>query len=291
MTETTILGLNAYHGDSSAALLIGGDLLAAIEEERLLRIKHWAGLPVESARRCLQIGGVERVDHIAISRDPRAHLFAKLRRVAFRPRLWVPAVGRAVNSTQVSGVKGELSAAGLSGVESARLHFVEHHRAHLASAFFASPFDEAAVVSIDGFGDFSSVMWGIGRGNQLKVRGCVRFPHSLGIFYTAFTQFLGFPKYGDEYKMMGLSAYGEPRFRDEVGQVVRVDEDQVQLDLDLFRHHSEGVDMTWVGGEPKLDPVYSSRFLEKFGDARRPGIRNYATSAGCRRISSVCPGG
>src|SRR4030095_15377490 len=113
-----------------------------------------------------------------------------------------------------------------------RVHFVEHHRAHLASAFFASPFDEAAVVSIDGFGDFSSVMWGAGRGNRIDVRGSTSFPHSLGLFYTAFTQLLGFPKYGDEYKMMGLSAYGEPRFVPGVRDGVRVEGDEGRLNLD-----------------------------------------------------------
>src|SRR5204862_6710592 len=125
-----------------------------------------------------------------------------------------------------------------------RVHFVEHHRAHLASAFFASPFDEAAVVSIDGFGDFSSVMWGAGRANHIDVRGAVRFPHSLGQFYTAFTQLLGFRNYGDEFKMMGLAAYGQPRFVRQVSEVVRVDGDQVRLDLTCFSHDNTGVAMT-----------------------------------------------
>ena len=150
------------------------------------------------------------------------------------------------------------------------MHFVEHHRAHLASAFFASPFEEAAVISIDGFGDFSSVMWGVGKGNQIDVRGSVSFPHSLGIFYTAFTQFLGFPKYGDEYKMMGLSAYGEPRFAEQVRRVVRTQRDQCRLNLDYFTHHSKGVEMTWYGGEPVLGAVFSHKMTEEFGEPRVP---------------------
>ena len=154
--------------------------------------------------------------------------------------------------------------------EARQVHFVEHHRAHLASAFFASPFEEAAVISIDGFGDFSSVMWGVGKGNQIEVRGSVSFPHSLGIFYTAFTQFLGFPKYGDEYKMMGLSAYGEPRFAEQVRRVVRTERDQCRLNLDYFTHHSEGVEMTWYGGEPVLGKVFSPRMAEVFGEPRMP---------------------
>src|SRR5262249_10091 len=152
----------------------------------------------------------ERPDYIAISRDPKAHLADKLLRVALRPHRWASVTSRAANSARIAQVGRELADEGIEAAVTNRVHFVEHHRAHLASAFFASPFEEAAVISIDGFGDFSSVMWGIGRGNQIEIRGSVSFPHSLGIFYTAFTQFLGFPKYGDEYKMMGLSAYGEP---------------------------------------------------------------------------------
>ena len=267
---TIVLGLNAFHGDSSAALLVDGELRAALEEERVLRVKHWAGLPVEAAKACIHMAGVDGIEHLAISRDPRSHLLSKLGRVAVRPRLWGQAAKRAVNSARIAGIKDEAVRAGVPGLNKAKLHFVEHHRTHLASAFFASPFEEAAVVSVDGFGDFSSVMWGVGRGNRVDVKGCVRFPHSLGIFYTAFTQFLGFPKYGDEYKMMGLSAYGEPAFRSKVAEGIRLDGDQVRLDLDLFRHHSEGVDMSWSGGEPELDAVYSARFVEKFGQPRRP---------------------
>ena len=153
----------------------------------------------------------ERPEHIAISRNPSAHLLQKLARIAIQPSKWTRLSQRANNNLRVSRFNEELEAGGVDTKGATILH-VEHHRAHLASAFFCSPFDEAAVVSIDGFGDFSSVMWGVGKGNQIDVKDSVHFPHSLGLFYTAFTQFLGFPKYGDEYKMMGLSAYGEPRF-------------------------------------------------------------------------------
>ena len=171
---------------------------------------------------------------------------------------------------RIAQVGEVLAEEGIVPREARQVHFVEHHRAHLASAFFASPFEEAAVVSIDGFGDFSSVMWGMGKGNQIEVRGSVSFPHSLGIFYTAFTQFLGFPKYGDEYKMMGLSAYGEPRFAEQVRRVVRTERDQCRLNLDYFTHHSKGVEMTWYGGEPVLGEVFSHKMVEEFGDPRAP---------------------
>jgi carbamoyltransferase len=262
-----IIGLNAFHGDASAAVLCDGQLIAALEEERLNRIKHWAGLPVLAARACL--AGAQP-EHIAISRDPKAHLADKVLRAALRPHRWSRLASRAANSVRIAQVADVLRAEGISPKEPANFHFVEHHRAHLASAFFASPFEEAAVISIDGFGDFSSVMWGVGKGNQIEVKGSVLFPHSLGIFYTAFTQFLGFPKYGDEYKMMGLSAYGEPRFAGQVRRVVRTQKDQCRLNLDYFTHHSKGVEMTWDGGEPALGSVFSSKMIQEFGEPRVP---------------------
>jgi carbamoyltransferase len=262
-----ILGLNAFHGDASAALLRDGYLVAALEEERLNRTKHWAGLPVRAAKACLE--GAQP-DYIAISRNPKAHLRDKLVRAALRPHRWLNLSSRAVNSVRIAQVRELLAAEGIVSQQMRQVHFVEHHRAHLASAFFASPFEEAAVISIDGFGDFSSVMWGVGKGNQMEVRGSVSFPHSLGIFYTAFTQFLGFPQYGDEYKMMGLSAYGEPRFAEQVRRVVRTEGDQCRLDLDYFTHHSKGVDMTWYGGEPTVGEVFSHRMVEEFGEPRVP---------------------
>jgi carbamoyltransferase len=266
----TILGLNAFHGDASAALLVDGQLVAAVEEERLNRIKHWAGFPALAARACLSATDGGGLEHVAVSRDPRAHLWSKVARVVTRPGDWRRLTSRAKNAVEVARLAGRLGTCGIANPDRARVHFVEHHRAHMASAFFASPFDEAAVVSIDGFGDFSSVMWGVGRGNHIEVRGCVRFPHSLGQFYTAFTQLLGFPKYGDEYKMMGLSAYGEPRFAEQVREVVRVEGDQVRLNLDYFTHHDKGVDMTWDGGEPVIGPIYSRKMIDVFGPPRAP---------------------
>src|ERR1700730_10756318 len=262
-----ILGLNAFHGDASAALMLDGYLVAAVEEERLNRVKHWAGLPVGAAKACLEGA---RPDYVAVSRNPKAHLRDKLLRTSLRPHRWLSLTSRAVNSVRIAQVGELLAAEGIVSQQTRRVHFVEHHRAHLASAFFASPFEEAAVISIDGFGDFSSVMWGLGKANQIEVRGSIAFPHSLGIFYTAFTQFLGFPKYGDEYKMMGLSAYGEPRFAEEVRRVVRTEDDQCRLNLDYFTHHSKGVEMTWYGGEPTLGAIFSHKMAEEFGEPRVP---------------------
>ncbi len=177
---------------------------------------------------------------------------------------------RATNAVRIGHVKQDLVKRGLGGLNGAHLHLVEHHRAHLASAFFAAPFEEAAVISIDGFGDFSSMMWGVGCGNRIEVRGSVQFPHSLGLFYTAITQLLGFTKYGDEYKMMGLGAYGEPRFAPQMRNLISAEKDQILLNLPYFQHHTVGVELTWNDGEPVLGPVYSPKLVEEFGPARAP---------------------
>jgi carbamoyltransferase len=265
-----ILGLNAFHGDASAALLSDGHLIAAIEEERLNRIKHWAGFPNLAAAVCLNGSDRNDVEHVAISRDPFAHISRKVLHAAVRPASWPRSMSRVANIVQVARLSSDRPGTILSELKRARIHKVEHHRAHLASAFFASPFEEAAVVSVDGFGDYSSVQWGIGRGNRIHLLGSVLFPHSLGILYTAFTQLLGFPKYGDEYKMMGLAAYGEPRFAPQVRQVVKTESGNCRLDLDYFTHHSQGVKMTWDGGEPISGNVFSRKMLEVFGPSRAP---------------------
>ena len=270
-----ILGINAYHGDSSACIVVDGKLIAAVEEERFTRIKHWAGLPVQSIRYCLQESGVslQDVDHIAINRDPKANFMKKaLFAFAKRPSLRL-VTDRLKNANKV----GDIRAAIASKLQTpnaklqTQVHNVEHHVAHLASSFFVSPFDEAALLSVDGFGDFVGAMWGMGRGNKIDVRDRTFFPHSLGLFYLAFTQYLGFPKYGDEYKVMGLAAHGKPEFMKEMRQIVKIDKDGFRLGLDYFMHHSEGVTMTWNDGEPQMGPFFSGQLEELLGPARKNG--------------------
>jgi carbamoyltransferase len=179
---------------------------------------------------------------------------------------------RLKNAAKVKDIKTVLSSefGVLSENIKAETHYVEHHVAHLGSAFFVSPFDKAAVVSVDGFGDFVGAMWGTGEGNRLKVKDRIFFPHSLGLFYLALTQYLGFPKYGDEYKVMGLSSYGKPFYLDKMRKVVRLDGNgHFKLDLDYFIHHSEGVTMTWEGGEPQMGSVFSREMENHLGPARK----------------------
>ena len=207
---------------------------------------------------------------MAISRNPRAKTLRKVAAVLRGRFSSQHLISRAVNNIRVTGLESRLEPLLPLGSARPQIHHIEHHRAHLASAFFASPFDRAAVVSVDGFGDFSSVMWGIGEGSRLKVLGSVCFPHSLGLFYTAFTQFLGFPKYGDEYKMMGLAAYGEPSLKRRVAKIISFAPPRLEVDLSYFVHHSSGVRMIWDSGEPVLGRVYSDRMCEEFGAPRDP---------------------
>ncbi len=273
-----ILGINAYHGDAAAAIIKDGRLIAAAEEERFNRCKHSAGFPAAAIRYCLQAAGVgvADLDHVGISRDPSAHLHKKILFTALRGRF--DAVrqikDRLGNAAKVRDVKDEL--ARVFDVPKkqlrARFHNVEHHRAHLASCFFVSPFERAALLSIDGFGDFISTMWALGERNSIEVLGQVEYPHSTGIVYTATTQFLGFPHYGDEGKVMGLAPYGQPRFIEEFRDIIRTDEGgQFRLNLDYFRHHAEGVEMTWDNGSPVVGRVFSDEFAHVFGPPRPPG--------------------
>jgi carbamoyltransferase len=269
---TAILGLNAFHGDAAAALVIDGELVAAAEEERFNRVKHCAGFPTLAAAWCLADGGLrpEDLDYVAVSRDPRANLGRKLLRTIRHGASARYLKARLENASRIRDVGSALAEA--LGVESLRaeVHNVEHHQAHIASAFFVSPFEDAAVLSIDGFGDFASTMLAEGHGSRFEVLERVLYPHSLGIFYTAVTQWLGFPHYGDEGKTMGLAPYGKPRYLAKMRELVKLDGPLFELGLDYFTHDKEGVDMNWDAGSPTIGRIYSDRMVELFGAAREP---------------------
>ncbi len=268
-----ILGLNAYHADGSAVLVRDGKLIVAVEEERFRRVKHWAGFPSETIAKCLEIGGIrgEDVAHVAISRDPKANLMRKAAFAVSNRMKLANIVNRTRNLKKVHGVREPLAAAlGLPESKLPRIHFVEHHPAHLASAFFVSPFDDAAICAIDGFGDFISTSTAIGRGNQIEMLDKVAYPHSLGILYTAITQFLGFPNYGDEFKVMGLAPYGAPEFVAELRKLVTLKPGgKFELTRKFFRHWDEGVQMEWEGGSPTMAPLYTRELEEMLGSQRQ----------------------
>ena len=271
-----ILGLNAYHGDSSACIYQDGVLIAATEEERIRRIKHWAGLPVEAIKFCLAEAKIQLtdIDYITVSRDPKAKLGEKVIRTLKNGISLKAVKDRGANSIKITGIKKDIADALGYDVKQlkAKVEFIEHHRSHMASSFHVSPFEEAAILSIDGMGDFSSTMRGIGRGNSIEVMDSVSYPHSLGIFYTSFTQYLGFPHYGDEYKVMGLSPYGTPKYTDKVWDVIiKKNNGLFELNPLYFKHFKEGVAMSWEIGSPEIGRIFSDAFITQFGPLRQKG--------------------
>jgi carbamoyltransferase len=265
-----IVGINAYHGDASAAAIIDGKLVAAAEEERFNRIKHAAGFPVEALRYVVKAAGASPrdIDMLAVARDPWARVIRKAWHALKMPSL---ARDRLSAQSHFASAGEEAARALEADASSIPVGRVEHHRAHLASSFLVSPFDEAALFSIDGLGDFASAMWGVGRGGTISPMGVVTFPHSLGMFYTALTQYLGFPKYGDEYKVMGLASYGEPEFLEEFRRIViapnggRMD---FMLAPEYFIYQKSGAEMTWSSGEPTIGKLYSNFLVERLGAVR-----------------------
>jgi carbamoyltransferase len=272
-----ILGINAYHGSASAALVCDGRLVAAVEEERFNRVKYAAGFPSQAIRYCLKEAGLklDEIDHVAVPRNPYARLGTKLFYAIRMPSF---ARGRAKVLAKFTGVPEALAAAFDSDPTTitAQFHRIEHHQAHLASAFFVSPFERAALLSADGLGDFASTMWGVGYGNRMNIEDAIAFPHSLGLYYTAVTQYLGFLKFGDEYKVMGLAAYGEPEqlaaFRDIVRFDANGNGNGFRLGLDYFLHHRTGPEMSWAEADktPVLGKLFSEQMSRRLGAARAP---------------------
>src|SRR6202007_283852 len=268
-----ILGINAYHGNASAAIVSDGRLVAAVEEERFNRVKYAAGFPVAAIGYCLEAGGLKlgEVDHVAIPPNLSGGLGTKLFYALRMPSF---ARERAKVLAKFTGIPAALAAAFNIAPEklSAKFHRIEHHIAHLASAFYCSPFNEAALLSADGLGDFASSMWGVGFGRRMNIHGGTAFPHSLRLYYSAVTQYLGFLKFGDEYKVMGLGAYGEPEFLPEFREIVHSNGTQFHLGLEYFTHHRTGPEMTWADADktPVLGRMYSDALARKLGPARDP---------------------
>ncbi len=271
-----ILGINAYHADVSAVLVQDGKLVAAVEEERFQRVKHCSGFPQHAIRACLEMGGIKasEIDHIAISRNPSANLARKALFVLRNHPALSLLRDRINNNGRVKDVCGVI-AEKLSleaGHVRSRMHWVEHHPAHLGSSFFVSPFEEAAVCAIDGFGDFVSTSFAMGRGSKLDVLDKIFFPHSLGLLYLAITQYLGFMRFGDEFKVMGLAPYGKAKYVDQLRQLRKLTDDgRFVLDLAYFRHWSHNMNMTWDEGEPTMDLVFTKKLEELLGPARKAG--------------------
>ncbi len=269
-----ILGLNAYHADSSAAILVDGKLIAATEEERFRRIKHWAGFPSQAIEFCLNEAGISlgEVDYITIGRDPKAKLGKKVKFLLSDPFAGLKTIReRLGNRKKIASLEREFAThfgADAASIKS-KIKNIEHHRSHMASAFFPSPFEEAAILSIDGAGDFTTTMIGIGRGNQMEVLDSIDFPVSCGTFYTAFTQWLGFPHYGDEYKVMGMAPYGVPKYVDKVKQVLVFKENGLfDWDARYFKSAREVVVTYGENHVPVVGNLFCDHFEKVFGKPR-----------------------
>jgi carbamoyltransferase len=268
-----ILGINAYHGNASAAIVSEGRLVAAVEEERFNRVKYAAGFPAQAIRYCLKEAGLELkdIDHVAVPRNPYARLGTKLFYALRMPSF---ARERVKVLRKFTGIPEALAQAFDTdpAKTAAKFHRIEHHQAHLASAFFVSPFERAALLSADGLGDFASTMWGTGEGSRMRIDGAIAFPHSLGLFYSAVTQYLGFLKFGDEYKVMGLAAYGEAEQLEAFRDIVRADGDGFRLGLDYFTHHRSGPEMSWADADktPTMGKMFSEAMERRLGPRRNP---------------------
>jgi len=269
-----VLGVNAYHADSSAAIFRDGRMIAAIEEERFRRVKHWAGFPSMAIEFCLKEAGVtlDQVDHITIGRDPGAKFIKKILFLLKDPFSAYQTVKQRMNNRrEILSLYDEFKK-NFDHIPSDlnnRIRNIEHHRSHMGSAFFASPFRDAAILSIDGAGDFTTTMIGVGHDNQIEVFDSVDFPVSCGTFYTAFTQFLGFPHYGDEYKVMGLAPYGNPKYVDKIMKVVRFLPNGLFTWDDRYFKSAREVVVTYGDDHiPHVGNLFSDYFVSQFGKPR-----------------------
>ena len=270
-----ILGLNLFHADSSAAIFVDGELAFAVAEERLNRRKHFGGFPALSIQACLDAVGarLEDLDHVAMGRNPRANLGRKVAYAFKNPGKLANLARLRSRSAAVKDLKHLIVRHMDVAPERLRFqeHHVEHHIAHAASAFFPSDFEEAATFSFDGSGDFVSVLFAHGRGNRLDPFYRVFLPNSLGSFYTAVCQFIGYGKYGDEGKAMGLAPYGKDSYREHFEQMVQLTDDGFRLNPAYFRPIGSDEGMKVLDdGTVIISGLYSEKWHELLGDARMP---------------------
>jgi carbamoyltransferase len=266
-----ILGISCYYHDAAAALLRDGQLVAAAEEERFTRIKHDFNYPENAIKFCLESGGIQGgdVDYVAFFEKP----FRKFDRILMTVLQTYPQSYKVFREAMITWMVDKLwVGAKISadlGIPKERVLFCEHHLSHAASAYLCSPFDEAAILTVDGVGEWVTGTWGVGRGSQIELRKQMVFPHSIGLLYSAFTAFLGFEVNEGEYKVMGMAPYGQPRYVDKVWKLIRQEVDgSFSLDMDYFCfHHS-------------TDQTFNNKFVQLFGDPRPPKMLFFTAASG-----------
>lgn len=269
-----ILGLNFFHANASAATFVDGQLIAAAEEERFNRVKFSAGIPLSAILFCLQRAGLEFKDihTITYARSTNTRIVNK-DQIHFQDRIYQinSLYDRYRSNLKLINFKETIAEHFGVPVETLvfKLREEDHHLSHMLSGFLFSPFEEALLVSCDAFGDFVSLKTGIGRGHEVEVVRQVQFPHSVGLFYTMVTQFLGFPGYGDESKVMGLSTFGYPEYTDRLRTIVSFEKDSLELNLKYFDHES-GVGTSWAQQTPDISQLYNDNLLRLIGPQRHP---------------------
>lgn len=271
-----ILGLNMFHADSSAAIVLDGEVAFAIAEERLNRVKHFAGFPTLSVQACLQAVGarITDIDHVAVGQDTDANLARKVQYAAANPAMILNFIRLRQRKRGMRNVRSLLGNAFNIEPKALRFqeHHLEHHIAHIASAYYCSPWDKAAGFSYDGSGDFASTMMARCEGNEIEVLDRVFLPHSLGRFYTMICDFIGYSKYGDEGKVMGLAPYGKDTYFDQMKSIIKVHDGGFQLNLKYFQPMGSNQGMQVLDdGTVRLARHYSEEMSKLFGEPRQPG--------------------
>ncbi len=266
-----ILGLNVFHGDSSACIIKDGVLISAIEEERFTRIKHTAGFPVQAIKSCLSECKIkiDEIDYITLNRNPNLRILKKIIYAITRGLLVKKINDRYKNYKLIKNIEQEFNK--YFDIKSNlvdKIIYTDHHLSHAAGSVLSSGFKNSSYITIDGFGDFVSTTLGNYENKKFFHLKEVNFPDSLGIFYTMITQFLGFKNYGDEYKVMGLAAYGKPKYYNQINKIVSYQTSILfKLNLKYFKHH-RGIETSWLEGSPKIENLYSDELIELLGNPR-----------------------
>jgi carbamoyltransferase len=276
-----ILGVSCYYHDAAAALLQDGVLVAAAEEERFSRVKHDYGFPRNAIRFCLNQAGIQGhdLDYVVFFEKP----FSKFDRILMTALQTYPQSRKVFRESMISWMVDKLwvgtTLRSELGVSKEQVLFCKHHLSHAASAYLCSPFDEAAILTVDGVGEWATATYGVGRGNDIRLTKQIEFPHSLGLLYSAFTAFLGFEVNEGEYKVMGMAPYGMPRYVDKVWKLIQQNHDgSFSLDMDYFCfHHS-------------TDRTYNGKFIALFGEPRSATLHFFTTKTGFPKYFGTPPG-
>lgn len=270
---TYILGLNLFHADSSACIFKDDKLICAVEEERFVRIKHFAGVPVKSIEHCLDVAGIKLKDlkSIVVNQNSKSNFFKKTFFLFTHKINFNFIIERIKNRLNRQNKNILITLNKKYGKFLGNINFVDHHQCHLASAYYPSGFEKAVAISIDGFGDFCSTVIAFASNGKIDIKKKVYFPHSLGIFYQALTQFLGFKNYGDEYKVMGLAPYGELNYLDKIRNLIKIKNNKnvFELNLEYFIHHKENINFKWNNCSPIFKNIFSNNLIELLGEPRK----------------------